>query len=451
MTRERRSGPASTRSMASSSCIIPICSSSRRADSSAASFNRLARSAPVKPGVRLASVSRFTPSASGLPFACTSRMWVRPTMSGLSTTIWRSKRPRTQERGVEDVGSVRGGNEDDTGARVEAVHFHEQLVERLLPLVVAAAEAGAAVTADGIDLVDEHDGRRGLLGLVEEIAHAAGTDTDEHLDEVGTRDREEGHARLTGNGPREQRLAGAGRAVEQHALRDLGSHRLEAGRVLEELLDLLQLLDGFVAAGHVGERDLDVRVAVLLGPRLAELQHAAAALHRVHDQEEEPDQQQNRQEREQQREPDRVLLLIDRELDVRAGELGGELVGVLLGERHRVRRAVAQLAGDLVVLILERRVGDAAVRELGLVLVERELLRAVAAAQPRRPDDQGQHGNGEVDHQRTGKALLHNPREATGPLFRKSFRSTPSGERPEDCGTAGRHRGRNRRRSPAGS
>ena len=55
---------------------------------------------------------------------------------------------------------------------VEAVHLDEQLVERLLALVVTTAEARAAVATDGVDLVDEHDrGRRGLR-LLEQVAHA---------------------------------------------------------------------------------------------------------------------------------------------------------------------------------------------------------------------------------------------------------------------------------------
>ncbi len=44
----------------------------------------------------------------------------------------------------------------------EAIHLAENLIERLLALVVPAAEAGAALPADGVDLVDEHD-RRGSL------------------------------------------------------------------------------------------------------------------------------------------------------------------------------------------------------------------------------------------------------------------------------------------------
>ncbi len=48
---------------------------------------------------------------------------------------------------------------------LEAVHLGEDLVERLLALVVAARDARAALAADGVDLVDEDDARRRLLGL----------------------------------------------------------------------------------------------------------------------------------------------------------------------------------------------------------------------------------------------------------------------------------------------
>ena len=78
-----------------------------------------------------------------------------------------------QQRRVEDVGPVGGGDQDDAAADVEAVHLDEQLVERLLALVVAAAHAGAAVPADGVDLVDEHDRRGVLLGLLEQVADPA--------------------------------------------------------------------------------------------------------------------------------------------------------------------------------------------------------------------------------------------------------------------------------------
>ena len=137
--------------------------------------------------------------------------------------------------------------------RVEPVHLDQDLVERLLPLVVAAAESGAALAADRVDLVDEDDARRVALRLVEEIAHAAGADADEHLDELGAGDAEERHPGLAGDRPREQRLAGARRSDQQHAARDARAERGELLRILEELDDLDQLFLGLFDAGDVGE------------------------------------------------------------------------------------------------------------------------------------------------------------------------------------------------------
>src|SRR4249919_1454093 len=148
-----------------------------------------------------------------------------------------------QQGRVEDVGPVGGGDQDDVVFHLEPVHLDQELVQGLLALVVAAAHAGPAVAADGVDLVHEDDAGRVLLGLLEQVAHPARADADEHLDEVRAGDREEGDAGLAGDGAGEQRLTGAGRAVEQHALGDAGAERLELLRVLEEFLDLLELLD----------------------------------------------------------------------------------------------------------------------------------------------------------------------------------------------------------------
>jgi len=256
---------------------------------------------------------------------------------------------RPQQRRVEDVGTVGGGDEDDVVLHLEAVHLDEQLVEGLLALVVAAAQAGATMPTDGVDLVHEDDARRVLLGLLEQVAHARGADPDEHLDEVGTRDAEEGHARLAGDRPGEQGLAGARRAVEQDPLGDARPELLELLRVLEELLDLLELLDGLVHAGHVLERDSGRVGAHPAGAALAEAHDlGATTLHLVHDEDPEADHQDERQDERQGARPPRVARTCGRELDAgildelrrlvgaRILDLVGDgvAVGILLGGRH---------------------------------------------------------------------------------------------------------------------
>ncbi len=173
-----------------------------------------------------------------------------------------------QQGGVEHVGAVGGGDHDDADTCLETVHFNQQLVERLFALVVAAAKAGAALTADRIDFVDEDDARRTLLGLLEHVAHARGADADEHLDEVGTRNAEERHLGLTRDRTREQRLAGTGRAHHQHAARNASAQLLEFGRVLQEIHQFGDIFLGLVAAGHVGKGH---RVGILVEQACAAL------------------------------------------------------------------------------------------------------------------------------------------------------------------------------------
>ena len=79
---------------------------------------------------------------------------------------------------------------------------------------MTAAEAGAAVSANGVNLVDEDDARRMGLSLLEKVPHPRGTDADEHLDEIRARHREERPTRLAGDRTREQRFARARRPNE---------------------------------------------------------------------------------------------------------------------------------------------------------------------------------------------------------------------------------------------
>ena len=203
---------------------------------------------------------------------------------------------RPQQRRVQDVRPVGGRDDDHPALDVEAVQLDQQLVQGLLTLVVAAAEAGPAVPADRVDLVHEHDRRGVRLGLLEQVAHPGGADADEHLDEVRPGDRVERHARLPGHGTGQQGLTGTGRAVR--AGRPWGSWRRSPGtcRGLQELLDLLQFLDGLVSAGHVREGRLRGVLGDELGLGLPEVHHpGAAALHLVQHQEEDQDDHEERQ------------------------------------------------------------------------------------------------------------------------------------------------------------
>ena len=180
---------------------------------------------------------------------------------------------------------------------------------------MAAAEAGAAVAADGVDLVDEDDAGGVALRLVEQVAHAGGADADEHLDELGAADGEEGHAGLAGDGLGEKRLAGAGRADEEDALGNAGAQGGELLRELKELHDLRQLFLRLVHAGDVHERHAGTGAAEHPGAALTEVHRlGVASLGLSQEEEEDGDYEDDGQELEEEGgdvAPEAVLLDLD--------------------------------------------------------------------------------------------------------------------------------------------
>ena len=218
--------------------------------------------------------------------------------------------PRAEERLVEDLGAVRGAEHDHVRAGLEAVHLGEDLVQRLLALVVTPADPAHVArprAADRVQLVDEDDRRRRLLGLLEQIAHARCTHTHDRLDELGGRHGEEGGVRLARDGAGEQRLAGPRRPVQHHPPRDPSAELRVARGVLEEVHDLDELVLGFVDPGDVVEGDSLLR-AGRDPPRggTAEASEDPAPTRSglaTEDPDEEPDQQERRQEPEQRASP----------------------------------------------------------------------------------------------------------------------------------------------------
>ncbi|SHT57119.1 Uncharacterised protein [Mycobacteroides abscessus subsp. abscessus] len=223
----------------------------------------------------------------------------------------------TQQCRIQDVGAVGRGDQDDTLPVTEAIHLHQQLVQGLFTLVVPTAQAGATLPSDCVDLVDENDAGTVLLGLLKQVTHARSANAHKHFHEVGAGDGKERHSCLTGDRTGQQRLTCAGRAIEQHATRDLGTERLIPRRVLQEVLDLVELLDRLVDTCHVGEGGLGHVLGQLLGTRFTETEsHAPAPGLHPAEREEQHHQQDHRQQVQQQRPQDAAL--VDRRVDGRA-------------------------------------------------------------------------------------------------------------------------------------
>ena len=82
------------------------------------------------------------------------------------------KAPGAHQGLVEDVGPVGRRQNDDAAVGAKPVHLRQQLIQRVFAFVVGT-EVGvlAASPANGIDLVDENDGWRLFLGLLEKVAN----------------------------------------------------------------------------------------------------------------------------------------------------------------------------------------------------------------------------------------------------------------------------------------
>mmetsp|Transcript_30122 Transcript_30122/g.103628 ORF Transcript_30122/g.103628 Transcript_30122/m.103628 type:complete len:359 (+) Transcript_30122:838-1914(+) len=273
---------------------------------------------------------------------------------------------RAQEGRIEDVSAVRRGEDDDASVAAEAVHFREDLVERLLALIVRReAAATRALAANGVNLVDEDDARRVLLRVGEQRADARRADADEHFHELGARRGDEGHARLAGARASEQRLARARGALEEHAARGLGADLGVLFRELEELDDLGQFELGRVATRHVGKGDARLRLHLDLGLRVEHAHGAAAtaAAHAAHAaaaavEEEEAAEEQKREDEVADDRPDAVQGVLrgrlDGELDVVLAQAGEDL-GALGGEDlHAVATAVRIDGHECAARVVER-------------------------------------------------------------------------------------------------
>ena len=171
--------------------------------------------------------------------------------------------------------------------------------------MAAQLRAAPAGTADGVQFVDENDRGGRLTSLLEQVAHAGGADADNHLDELGGAEAEEGDARLSRNRTRQQRLAGSGRTDEQHALRHGASEALVLGGVLQEVDDFDQLVLGLVDPRDVFEGDLRLLFTVALGAAATEAEQPAAGRRRgaATDPDKRADQQQRGTKADEQLEP----------------------------------------------------------------------------------------------------------------------------------------------------
>jgi len=124
----------------------------------------------------------------------------------------------TQESGIECVGTVGGHDDLDLAELIEAIHLVQQLHQRALDLAIGRRALAEATATNGVDLVHEDDARLVRASVAEHLANQAGALANVLVDDGTRDDLEEVGLDVRSHGASEQRLTGAGRAIQQHSL-----------------------------------------------------------------------------------------------------------------------------------------------------------------------------------------------------------------------------------------
>ena len=171
--------------------------------------------------------------------------------------------------------------------------------------------------------------------MLEEVAHTARADADEHFHKVRARNREERHVCLARDGLCKKRFARAGRANQKRTFREL---RADGGvflRVMKEVDDLDERFLRLVLTGHVCKGHTGLLFHVDLRLALTDAAEAAAHLlrHAAHEKREQRVHKHNRQHPRDEERHDRADLLgkVTVIFDVCRVELIGQRGCVLIG------------------------------------------------------------------------------------------------------------------------
>ena len=145
------------------------------------------------------------------------------------------KTARSQQRLIQHLRPVGCRQDQQPLGRIKTIHLGQQLVQRLLPLIIAAAQSTVAAFADGIDLINKNDTGRHLLGFLKQVADTGRTHTHKHFHEIRTGQGKEGHVCFSCHRFCQQRLTGSRRAHQQRALGQLGTDLCIFSGVMQEI------------------------------------------------------------------------------------------------------------------------------------------------------------------------------------------------------------------------
>ena len=161
------------------------------------------------------------------------------------------------QRAVQDVCTVRCRQNDDTTVGTKTVHLGQQLVQRILPLIIGT-QTGVFTsgTANSINLINKNDAWTLVFGLLKKVPDTAGADAHEHFYKIRSAQRKERNLSLPRHGFGQECFSGSRRSNEQSALWNLRPKVGVLIGILQELHNLSELLFGPFQTCNVVEVNL---------------------------------------------------------------------------------------------------------------------------------------------------------------------------------------------------
>mmetsp|Transcript_16893 Transcript_16893/g.29072 ORF Transcript_16893/g.29072 Transcript_16893/m.29072 type:complete len:407 (+) Transcript_16893:208-1428(+) len=158
---------------------------------------------------------------------------------------------RTKECLIKNVNPVGGCNGDNSRVSIESIHLYQNLVNSLFPLIVSTSESSTTLTSDSIDLINEDNAGSVLLRLREDVTDTRRSNTNEHLNELRSRDGDEGHSSLTSNSLGKKGLTSTGRSIKDNSPWNSAAVLRVHLRLLQEINNLSQLQLGAIASSNI--------------------------------------------------------------------------------------------------------------------------------------------------------------------------------------------------------
>ena len=188
----------------------------------------------------------------------------------------------TQQCLIQCFGSVRCRQNNNTLSAVKAVHLRQQLVQCLLPLIVAAHAVAVTLFPDGINFINKYDTGCFFVCLLKKVAHLCRAHADKHFHKFRAGNGEEGNLCLTCNRLRQQCFPCSGRAYEQCALwHGCADFRIFLG-IMQKIHNFAQCVLRFILPCNVLKGLARLRLHIYLRIRFPEGHRIADAAHLAH-------------------------------------------------------------------------------------------------------------------------------------------------------------------------